>query len=44
LELSFQFQLFVADDMAGDFLHCAFGFFVPTFDLFFVQVSLQSMN
>jgi hypothetical protein len=44
LDLSFQFQLFVADDMTGDFFHFAFGFFVPTFDLLFVHVSILSMS
>jgi hypothetical protein len=30
--------------MTGDFFHFAFGFFVVAFDLFFVHLSVLSMN
>ncbi|CDH45189.1 conserved hypothetical protein [Candidatus Contendobacter odensis Run_B_J11] len=44
LELSFCFQIVIAGDMADDFFHFAFGFFVAAFDLLFVHVSVLSMN
>ncbi|WPL24739.1 hypothetical protein Thiofri_04963 [Thiorhodovibrio frisius] len=44
LEPSLEFQIFVACDMTGDFLHFAFGFFVAALDLLFVHLSVLSMN
>lgn len=44
LDLSFQFQTFVAGDMPRDFLHFAFGLFIATLHLCFVPLSVLSMN
>lgn len=41
LDVSFHLQLFVADDLAGDFLDCALCFFNAALDLIFVHTSLR---